>query len=70
MAGRKPKKCPFCGGKAIIPILYGMPAPAAVEKEAQGKLKLGGCCVPFDGPDWYCKTCERELFGEVPELSL
>lgn len=67
---KKPQKCPQCGGKAIIPILHGMPASEAFENAEQGKLRLGACCVPLDGPDWYCKTCERELFGEVPEMPL
>lgn len=58
---KKPKKCPYCGGRGIISILYGMPTFEAAEKAKEGRIRLGGCCVPIDGPYWYCKTCDKEV---------
>ena len=26
----------------------------------EGKIKLGGCMVAMDNPNWHCKKCEHE----------
>lgn len=41
------KKCQICGHK-IVPILYGLPSDIGLKKAKNGKLLLGGCCMP----DW------------------
>ena len=53
--------CPNCKSENIIPIMYGYPAPEAMEAAVAGELKLGGCEVYIDGcdmPDKFCKDCE------------
>ena len=55
--------CPKCKSENIIPIMYGYPAPEAMEAAVAGELKLGGCEVYIDGcdmPDKFCKDCEFE----------
>ncbi len=65
MAGKKP--CPKCSSKAIIPIVYGLPNNELGEKEKQGKLKLGGCCIELDAPEFFCKDCEYQwsTYGSI-----
>lgn len=58
----KKPACPKCNKKdEVIPISYGFPTPEVFEKEQQGKVKLGGCCIELDGPDWYCKRDDIEF---------
>lgn len=54
--------CPKCKSNNIIPIMYGYPAPEAVEEAEKGNLKLGGCEVFIGGgqPDCFCKDCGYE----------
>lgn len=39
------KKCPACGSKDIVKILYGEPTYEAYEASAHGKAVLGGCLI-------------------------
>jgi len=39
----------------VIPIVYGYPGPELFEQAEKGLVKLGGCCVEPDNPEWYCK---------------
>lgn len=55
--------CPKCKSNNVIPIMYGYPAPDAMEEAEKGNLKLGGCEIYIDDckmPDRYCKDCEFE----------
>ena len=47
--------CPRCES-AAVPLLLGLPVPAAVEAAKAGQLALGGCLVKNDGtdPNWRC----------------
>ena len=56
----KPDKCPICGGK-IIPIEYGFPTNEAFEMAERGEIKLGGCCICEDNPEWACRDCDAEF---------
>jgi hypothetical protein len=48
-------KCPSCGSKEIIPIVYGLPSPEDFERAARGEIELGGCCiVPVNRR---CRSC-------------
>jgi hypothetical protein len=55
--------CPKCQSKKIVPIQYGEPTMATLDKSAAGKLVLGGCCVTEESTKWYCMDCEHE-FGQ------
>ena len=54
------KKCPSCGSRNVIKILYGEPTGEALFMEAQGKIKLGGCLITDIDPEYYCNDCENE----------
>ena len=58
-----PKKipiCPNCRSKNVISIIYGLPTEDIGKEAEEGKVKLGGCCVTDNDPEWYCKDCEIE----------
>ena len=55
------KKCPNCSSaEFVVPIRYGMPGPKMQQDYYEGKIKLGGCMVSMDNPDWHCKKCELD----------
>ena len=55
------KKCPNCSSaEFVVPIRYGMPGPGMQQKYYEGEIKLGGCMVAMDNPNWHCKKCEHE----------
>jgi len=61
MNEEKPEACPRCHSSNVIPILYGMPTSEAGEESDKGLIKLGGCDVSDDDPQWYCKDCGHEF---------
>ena len=52
-------KCPKCGSKEYIPIVYGYPSYEAFEKSERGEIVLGGCCVGPDSKRHICKKCNE-----------
>lgn len=62
--GRKPRKCPVCGGK-VVRILYGEPSHEAFEAADRGELILGGCCIWEESPDWECLGCHQQFRKEI-----
>jgi predicted RNA-binding Zn-ribbon protein involved in translation (DUF1610 family) len=52
--------CPKCGSSNVIPIIYGLPSYEAFLESKEGKIKLGGCIVSDDNPNWHCKDCGHE----------
>jgi ribosomal protein L37AE/L43A len=61
---KRPKECPECGSGELIPIQYGMPGGEMMEESFKGKIKLGGCCIWPEAPNWHCKKCEHEWLVE------
>ena len=49
--------CPFCGSRAAVPIVYGLPGRELEKAAERGELVLGGCMVSFDAPDQACQDC-------------
>ena len=64
---RKPKKCPVCGSKRVVEILYGYPTYSAYEKEQAGAVVLGGCVITEDDPSWQCLDCGMKLYPKRQE---
>lgn len=57
----EPDVCPECGGK-LIPIIYGLPSNKLLEDIKNGEeYILGGCCIDYDSPTDYCKSCDKGL---------
>ncbi len=54
-------QCPKCHSSNVIPILYGIPTSEAAEERDRGLIKLGGCDVSDDDPQWHCKDCGHEF---------
>lgn len=54
------KKCPKCGSKNSVKIVYGMPSFKLFQEAEAGKVKLGGCCIIEGGPEYHCKDCNNE----------
>ena len=54
------KRCPKCGLKNSVKIVYGMPSYELFEEAEVGKVKLGGCVITEDSPEYCCKDCEHE----------
>lgn len=43
--------CASCKQKNGVDVLYGYPAPEAVDVAERGELVLGGCCIDLEGPE-------------------
>ena len=53
--------CPKCSSKdSVVRIMYGMPGPEMQQDYYDGKIKLGGCGVSENDPDYHCNDCEFE----------
>ena len=68
-------KCPACGSKDTVKILYGEPTYEAYLESEQGKLKLGGCCFSDISPTKHCKTCgqdfgSNDIFSFLEKITL
>ena len=57
---KKYKQCPKCGSKNSGEIIYGMPSYELFQEAEAGKVKLGGCCIGENDPDYFCKDCGHE----------
>lgn len=57
----KTTKCPRCGSKQVVPILYGMPSPEMIERSARGEIVIGGCLTSENNPCWECLACGQQL---------
>lgn len=62
--------CPRCGGKHIIPYVYGLPTYKMVEAEGRGEVAIGGC-MPGYG-EFFCKSCGAgfQRSGEVMSITV
>ena len=49
-------RCPRCGTDDIAKIVYGYPSDELLHSKDEN-IRLGGCVVFDDSPDWECKQC-------------
>ena len=56
---RLPSKCPTCGARAVVPVLYGLPTEEAFKQEQDGKIVIGGCEPGF--VEWECVNCKQQF---------
>ena len=54
-------KCPKCQSDEIIQIIYGYPTSEAGEDAEKGFVRLGGCDINEDSPQWHCKNCGHDF---------
>lgn len=62
---RKPHKCPVCGSKRIVKILYGYPSWEVKEDVEAGRIALGGCVITGDDPYWKCVDCHTSFYLKI-----
>ncbi len=53
--------CPACGSTDAIRVVCGYPIDETVEAAERGELRLGGCLVGDESPDYECGGCGRSL---------
>lgn len=58
--GWKRPHCPDCDSNDVAMIVYGYPNLDLILQAGDRRLKLGGCCVTENDPEWHCWQCERE----------
>ena len=69
MARNDDLTCPTCGA-GLVPIAYGMPGPAMFEAADRGEIRLGGCTITFNDPEFECTGqdphhCRRDEDGAL-----
>ena len=53
------RQCPLCGGRRVVPIVYGEPVPATMRAAELGLLLTWGCLVDGAFPRWSCVACSH-----------
>jgi len=53
--------CPTCASTDVIRIVYGEPSYEMWEAEQRGEIRLGGCFVGLESPDYECMGCGSAL---------
>ena len=56
------KICPRCGESVKpVPIVYGLPGVDLWEQAQRGDVRLGGCVIGDESPDYACPNCDAPL---------
>ena len=58
--------CPACGAVEAIRIEYGYPSHEMAEAEERGEIRLGGCVIGPESPDFECRRCGVALPWAAP----
>lgn len=60
--------CPRCRAEIQpVPIVYGYPAPEAMREADAGRIRLGGCMIGDESPEFECPACGGPLpFSSEP----
>ncbi|MBA2266425.1 MAG: hypothetical protein H0W17_08535 [Chloroflexi bacterium] len=53
--------CPTCGASKAVPILYGYPTFELFVASERGEVRLGGCIIGEESPDYECGGCGNAL---------
>ena len=57
-------KCPACGSRENVRIVYGMPSPDLFEAVQAGTVALGGCIMGEDDPNRVCRACGASFWPD------
>ncbi|MEV6277716.1 hypothetical protein [Nocardia sp. NPDC051832] len=57
--------CPQCGTDGI-PIIYGFPSAAVMDKVEAGLAQMGGCVITGTEPRWACPSCQHRWRTDAP----
>ncbi len=66
MAAAGQGECPGCHSRRVVPVAYGLPGDELMRAAQAGRIKLGGCVVWEDAPNWHCRACAHEWRGPAP----
>jgi molybdenum cofactor cytidylyltransferase len=56
------KTCPVCRrSDEVVSVIYGMPSHELFLEAERGLVRLGGCCVSDENPQWYCRLDDLEF---------
>ena len=55
------RPCPQCGSTDAIRIAYGYPTFEMGEAADRGEIRLGGCVIGPESPDYECLRCNAQL---------
>ena len=58
------RRCPHCGARGLVPIVYGMPAGDIVEQARLGRVAIGGCIITVDDPEHQCVECGVQVWAD------
>jgi hypothetical protein len=61
LEARQVRCCPRCGSLDLLPIQYGLPTDDGFAAADRGEIKLGGCVIGADSPQWHCRSCKHEF---------
>ncbi|MGL4741709.1 MAG: hypothetical protein ACRC41_13020 [Sarcina sp.] len=62
------KKCPVCGEKEYIDIIYGYPSKRLIELVKEAELQFGGEIIKPGSMSKCCKTCKVYYNYEIPPM--
>ncbi|MGW0245645.1 hypothetical protein ACWDYH_03295 [Nocardia goodfellowii] len=57
--------CPRCGADGV-PIIYGFPSAAVMNKVEAGRAEMGGCVITGTEPRWACTACRHRWRTDTP----
>lgn len=57
MSKNEAERCPKCGERKVLPIVYGLPGEDLFEAAERKEVFLGGCVISDDDPVWQCGAC-------------
>ena len=60
----KASKCPNCGEKQMVPIVYGFPSEFMMQLSEKGVVELGGCIISGDDPSFRCGNCHNDVWRD------
>ena len=62
------RPCPRCHAQIQpVPIVYGLPTREAWLEAQSGRIRLGGCVIGDESPDYACPECDALLPWVNPE---
>lgn len=61
LEARQVPRCTRCGSFDVLPIKYGFPTHEGFAAADRGEIRLGGCGIDVNYPQWHCRSCKHEF---------
>tara|TARA_Y100000590_G_C15697797_1_gene1005800 strand:- start:819 stop:1058 length:240 start_codon:yes stop_codon:yes gene_type:complete len=57
-----PIRCSSCSGTTFGSYIYGLVLPDddLFAQIGRGDIRLSGCCIELDSPQWFCRDCDTD----------